>query len=75
MPANKLILVAEATGSVGLEIRLNPRIQCLERPDGWQLRDEEGEVWGYFDWVISTIPAVQATALLPKGFRHHGNRI
>ncbi|MEP2639396.1 NAD(P)-binding protein [Roseobacter sp.] len=36
------------------------------RAGHWTLSDREGGVFGPFDWVISTAPAIQTAALLPR---------
>lgn len=48
-----------------LDIRLNTRIETLNRRGRWILRGE-GKVQGEYDWVVTAIPAPQAQLLLPK---------
>ena len=55
----------------GLNIHINTRIVSLKRGDAWQLTDESGQFHSDFDWVISTVPSPQATALLPKTFKYY----
>ena len=54
-----------------LNIRVKTRITALRQVNQWQLYDEQGMSHGGFDWVISTAPAPQTTALLPTRFKHH----
>ena len=52
--------------SQGLQITLGTRVQSLSRKhDKWFLKDDQGNGLGNYDWVISAIPAEQASALLP----------
>ena len=37
----------------------------------WELQDDQNKSLGVFDWVITTAPAEQALALLPKSFKYY----
>lgn len=51
----------------GLNIHVGTRVASISRNNGvWSLEDEQGNALGAYDWVISTIPAEQATVLLPS---------
>jgi len=50
----------------GLDVHHQIEIKQLDRGDnGWQLTDQQGQVYGGFDGVVTAIPAPQAMALLP----------
>ena len=50
-----------------LEIAMETPVQCITRKhDKWFLEDDQGNTLGDYDWVISAIPAEQASALLPS---------
>ena len=51
-----------------LSIKLNTRITSLEKYNKWRLKDEEGSVHDGFDWVVSTAPSPQTSALFPDFF-------
>ncbi|MFL2529112.1 MAG: NAD(P)/FAD-dependent oxidoreductase [Candidatus Azotimanducaceae bacterium] len=51
-----------------LNIKLNTRVTSLEKDNKWVLKDAEGCIHEGFDWVISTAPSPQTSALLPKSF-------
>ena len=54
-----------------LEVRTETRIESIDGQAGaWCLRDADGQDLGVFDWVVSSIPAVQVAALLPRSFAH-----
>jgi len=54
-----------------LDVLLETRVgEISANGDEWLLRDTDGRELGRFDWVVSSIPAVQATALLPESFAH-----
>ncbi|MDG1286312.1 MAG: FAD-dependent oxidoreductase [Rickettsiales bacterium] len=56
----------------GLTINLQTPVATIEKKaDEWCLKDDAGGAQGCFDWVISTAPPVQSTALLPEIFTHH----
>ena len=58
--------------SPGLDIRLGIRVQSMQKQRGkWHLTDEQGNALGNYDWIISTIPAEQATELLPSSLSIH----
>jgi predicted NAD/FAD-dependent oxidoreductase len=49
-----------------LKVQLGMSVHSMKRNhDKWQLKDDEGNALGEYDWVISTIPAEQASILLP----------
>ena len=55
-----------------LDVECGVHIKSLEkRRDGWRLNDAGGETHGTFDWVISTAPAAQTSALFPGSFAQH----
>ena len=55
------------------DVELNTRIDKISgEPGDWRLRDVEGRDLGRFDWIVSSVPAVQVTALMPDLFAHHG---
>jgi len=54
-----------------LDVRLDTRVGGISADgDEWLLRDTDGRELGRFDWVVSSIPARQAIALLPDSFAH-----
>jgi renalase len=54
-----------------LDISLGTRIeQICGGPGDWQLFDGEGRDPGRFDWVVSSVPARQLSALMPGEFRY-----
>lgn len=58
--------------SADLNIRFETRITSMHRSHNqWHLQDERGEVVDDCDWVISTIPAQQASDLLPPTLPSH----
>lgn len=58
--------------SNGLNILLGTRVQSIKKDhDHWHLFDDQSKHLGDFDWVISTVPAQQASELLPQSFIHH----
>lgn len=55
--------------AAGLNIQLNTRIVEVQwRQDKWQLRNENAELLGEYDWVISSAPLPQTQALLAAEF-------
>ncbi|MEP1442370.1 MAG: FAD-dependent oxidoreductase [Hyphomicrobiales bacterium] len=53
--------------SNGLNIQLGTHVGSLIKVgDQWEIRDQDDVSLGHYDWVISAIPAQQATALLPS---------
>ncbi len=56
-----------------IDVNLSVEVQKIERvdEDKWQLYDSNNKILGKFDWVISTTPAEQCKALLPKEFAYH----
>lgn len=54
----------------GLDIRFNQLITGITpHKNKWQLATADGQV-GEFDWVVSTLPAEQAEAILPDAYQH-----
>lgn len=50
----------------GVQILCNTQVGALRKTqDAWTLLGIGGQLLGHFDWVITTIPAQQATQLLP----------
>ncbi len=55
-----------------LDLELDTRVDKISgEPGDWRLRDVEGRDLGRFDWIVSSVPAVQVTALMPDLFTHH----
>jgi renalase len=63
--------------SQGLNVQLDTRVRSfkknpieknvIKKSHGkWHLEDDQGNKLGEYDWVISTVPAEQAVALLPS---------
>ncbi|MGO1246539.1 MAG: NAD(P)/FAD-dependent oxidoreductase [Oceanisphaera sp.] len=53
--------------SDGLNIQLSTRVETVTRAhDQWQLYDENNQLLGEYDWVVSSAPLPQTQALLPK---------
>ena len=57
--------------SKNLNIKLNTEVSIQKSPEGWKVVDCDGEVFGHYDWVISSIPAEQSLQLLRDYFSHH----
>ena len=57
--------------SKNLNIKLNTEVSIQKSPEGWKVVDCDGEVFGHYDWVISSIPAEQSLKLLPDYFSHY----
>ena len=58
--------------SRGLDIRLGTRVVSVQRQgDQWTLLDEQGISLGAYDGVISSVPAQQASDLLPASLPFH----
>ena len=57
--------------SKNLNIKLNTEVSIQKSLEGWKVVDSDGEVFGHYDWVISSIPAEQSLQLLPDYFFHH----
>ena len=57
--------------SKNLNIKLNAEVSIQKSLEGWKVVDSDGEVFGHYDWVISSIPAEQSLQLLPDYFSHH----
>lgn len=54
-----------------LDISLGTRVeQICGGPGDWRLFDGDGRDLGRFDWVVSSIPARQVSALIPVEFSH-----
>jgi len=54
-----------------LDISLGTRVeQICGGPGDWRLFDGEERDLGGFDWVVSSVPARQVTALMPGEFRY-----
>lgn len=53
----------------GLDLHTQVQAQNLERTaQGWTFQDKDGHEYGPFDWVLSSAPAVQTSALFPENF-------
>lgn len=53
--------------SNGLDVRLATHVGSIRKTAGqWDIRDQGDMSLGCYDWVLSAIPAQQATALLPS---------
>ena len=37
----------------------------------WELKEEQGQAIGVFDWVITTVPPEQAVFIMPQSFKHY----
>lgn len=58
--------------SQGLTIDIGFHVNSIKREHKkWSLEDTDGKTVGKFDWVISTIPAEQASVLLPPSLPFH----
>lgn len=55
----------------GLRVLTQTQIVSAAYEDGWYLCDQTQHRHGPFDWVVTTAPAPQSLALLPKDFCHH----
>ncbi len=57
--------------ATNLDVRLQTQVKIINCFDKkWQLFDAENNELGIFDWVISTAPAEQTSALMPQSFYH-----
>lgn len=56
-----------------LSIELNVDVQKIAKTNRnkWQLFDKNDIILGEFDWVISSVPAHQATTFFPKKFYYY----
>jgi predicted NAD/FAD-dependent oxidoreductase len=55
-----------------LNIRLNTEIIKIEKKDKlWFLSSKDKNIYGPFDWVITSIPATQTIKLLPEAITKH----
>lgn len=55
-----------------LDVKLQTQIQSIKKQGHlWQLTDNNNNLFGKFDWVISTAPAEQSASLLPTSFTHY----
>lgn len=53
----------------GLDLHPQVQAQNLRRMEqGWTFQDKDGHEYGPFDWVLSSAPAVQTSALFPENF-------
>ncbi len=52
------------------EVRLSCRVSKIHRDTDWQLFDQDSNSLGHFDWVISTAPTPQTSALFPDTFQY-----
>ena len=54
--------------SRSLKLELGTRVKTMDKnKDGrWSLENDQGNALGDYDWVISTVPAAQASDLLPS---------
>ena len=57
--------------SKNLDIKLNTEASIQKSEEGWKVVGPDGEVFGHYDWVISSIPAEQSLQLLPNYFSHY----
>ncbi len=58
------------------KLHLKTRIRDIRRDDGqWLLHDENDQVHGPFDYVVTTIPGPQAAALVPTSFNEHARLV
>jgi len=57
--------------SKNLDIKLNTEVSIQKSVEMWKVVGSDGEVFGHYDWVISTIPAEQSLKLLPDYFSHY----
>lgn len=56
----------------GLDIRLGTRVVSTQRTGRqWELKDEQGLSLGAYDWLVSSLPAQQASDLLPPSLPFH----
>ena len=55
-----------------IDMRTQTHVERLiQSGNGWHLETTTGLTLGPFDWVVSTAPSVQTSALMPANFRHH----
>ena len=58
--------------STDLSLRMNTSINEIKRmKNGWELFDINSQSMGTFDWVVTAVPAQQATGLLPSDFAYY----
>ena len=50
----------------GVKFYFETKITQLKRAGKWQLTDDNAKLYDDFDWVISTLPAPQASQILPQ---------
>ncbi|MDW3224721.1 MAG: NAD(P)-binding protein [Paracoccaceae bacterium] len=52
-----------------VKITMQAEVSSIERAgDGWELVGKAGEDFGRFDWVVSSVPCVQAARIMPPTF-------
>ena len=58
--------------SKDLDIKLNTKVDKIVKNTkyGWELFDDNKNILGEFDWVISTAPPLQSAEILPKCFEY-----
>jgi renalase len=54
-----------------IHIQANTKVEAIKKQRQWQLFDQAHSLLGEFDWVITTAPAPQSAALMPKEFAFH----
>lgn len=63
-----------------VELHLNTEVKAIHKRDNqWCLTDSHNNPLGSYDWVVTAIPAKQATTVLPNDFMHmqtlHGSQM
>jgi len=49
----------------GLNVQLSKKVEKISKEDKWVVYDENNEALGEYDWVISSIPPLQAQQMIP----------
>lgn len=49
----------------GLNVQLSKKVERISKEDKWVVYDENNEALGEYDWVISSIPPLQAQQMIP----------
>jgi renalase len=49
----------------GLNVQLSKKVEKISKEDKWVVYDENNDALGEYDWIISSIPPLQAQQMIP----------